>query len=81
MKVRLEPEGVQYRGISVVSETEEEKQILENIWIQKGRPVMFNRMTDGQVQLVMAPTSADVEDWITKAIKRLGFGVEYGARH
>lgn len=56
MKAELEPEEMQYRGISVISETEEEKQVLENIWSQKGRPAMLGRMHDGSVQLVVAPT-------------------------
>lgn len=56
MKAELEPEEVQYRGVSLISETEEEKQIFENIWNQKGRPAMLGRMRDGNVQLVVAPT-------------------------
>ena len=56
MKAELEPEVMQYRGISVISETEEEKQVLETIWSQKGRPAMLGRMSDGHVQLVVAPT-------------------------
>lgn len=56
MKAELEPEEMQYRGVSLISETEEEKQVFENIWKQKGRPAMLGRMRDGQVQLVVAPT-------------------------
>lgn len=56
LKAELEPEEMKYRGIFLTSETEEEKQVLENIWSQKGRPAMLGRLRDGQVQLVLAPT-------------------------
>lgn len=56
MKAELEVKEIRYRGVSLISETEEEKQVLIDIWNQQGRPAMLGRMSDGQVQLVLAPT-------------------------
>ena len=61
MKAELEISSLTHRGISVISETEEEKQVLENIWNQNGRPAMLGRMQDGQIQLVVAPTVEENE--------------------
>ncbi len=55
MKARLEETSVQYRGVVLVSETEEEKRILWDIWNSKGAPVSVGRL-DGSVELVIAPT-------------------------
>jgi hypothetical protein len=71
VKAELEPEGVEYRGVRLISETEEEKQVLERIWQECGRPVMFVRNAkfdstlvgvvflrpNGNAELVVAPTS------------------------
>ena len=57
MKAELEPEAMQYRGVSLISETEEEKQILTNLWNQKAGPAIWGRMMgDGNIQLVIAPS-------------------------
>ena len=47
---------MQYRGVSLISETEEEKQVLTNLWNQKGGPAMLARYGDGNVQLIIAPS-------------------------
>lgn len=56
MKAELEPKEMQYRGVSLVSETEEEQLMLTNLWNQKAGPAMWGRMKDGQIQLVIAPS-------------------------
>jgi len=56
MKAELEPKEMQYRGVSLISETEEEKQVLTNLWNQKGGPAMLARYGDGNVQLIIAPS-------------------------
>lgn len=55
MKAELEPKEMALRGVSLISETEEEKQVLTSLWTQRGSPVMLGRMRDGQVQVVVAP--------------------------
>lgn len=60
MKTELEPKEIQPRGVSLISETEEEKQVLTNCWIKQGRPVMFGRLSNGQVQITFAPTPEEV---------------------
>lgn len=62
VKAELEPSWMQYRGVSLISETEEEKQVLERIWTDKGRSVMLGRRRDGNVQLVVAPTPGESDD-------------------
>jgi len=50
MKARLENTSVQYvqyRGVVLVSETEEEKGVLSDIWNRKGRPVTLGRLDMG----------------------------------
>jgi len=44
------------RGVEIESETEEEKQVLEQVWNTHGRLAMLTRKDDGMVQLVIAPT-------------------------
>lgn len=56
MKAELEVKEMPHRGVSLISETEEEKQVLTNLWNQKGGPAMLGRMGDGNVQLVIAPS-------------------------
>jgi len=59
MKVKLEQSGLTNRGIILESETSEEKQVLRNIWEQKGRPVCLAKIghrTEGSLELVIAPT-------------------------
>lgn len=55
MKARLEDKTIQHRGIIVTSETEEEREVLLNLWVNKGRPAMFSR-DPGLVEIIIAPT-------------------------
>ena len=59
MKAELESEELKNRGISLMSETDEEKQVLENIWNQNGRPVGMARLGDGQFEITIAPDAED----------------------
>lgn len=61
MKSRLENTSVQYRGVVLVSETEEEKRVLSDIWNRKGRPVTLGRLDNGSLELVVAPTPQEEE--------------------
>lgn len=54
MKASLEETSVQYKGVVLVSEPEEEKKVLWDIWNSKGRPVTVGRL-DGSVELFVAP--------------------------
>ena len=56
MKVELESESITYRGVSITSETSEEKRILENLWIGHGQVAMIARMPDGNIVVTVAPT-------------------------
>ena len=56
MKAKLETIPVKGRGVEIESETEEEKQVLENIWNNHGGLAVLARIEDGMVQLVVAPT-------------------------
>ena len=56
MKAKLEDIPVKARGVEIESETEEEKQMLENIWNTHGGLVVLSRKEDGNVQLVVAPS-------------------------
>ncbi len=61
MKAKLETIPVKGRGVEIESETEEEKQILEQIWNTHGGLAMLTREDDGMVQLVVAPTVEENE--------------------
>jgi len=56
LKAKVETIPVEGRGVEIESETEEEKQILENIWNTHGGLAMLTRQDDGQIALVVAPT-------------------------
>ena len=57
MKVELESEGIRYRGVSMTSETPEEKRVLESLWLGHGRVVMFARKPPGDnIEVTVAPT-------------------------
>ena len=57
MKAELESKDIKpNRGVSLISETEEEKQMLVNLWNQKARPVMLLQIMGDEAQLVIAPT-------------------------
>ncbi len=56
MKAKLEETSVQHRGVVLTSETDEEREILRNIWAHKGRPVSVGKLDDGNIELVVAPT-------------------------
>ena len=58
MKVTLETEALTNRGVILESENSEEKQILRNIWEQKGGPVCLAKVghhIEGDIQLTIAP--------------------------
>jgi len=55
LKTKVETIPVQGRGVEIESETEEEKQILLNIWNTHGGLASMARTPDGNIQLVVAP--------------------------
>lgn len=55
MKAKVETIPVQARGVEIESETEEEKQILENIWNTHGGLASLERTPEGNVKLVVVP--------------------------
>ncbi|MBA7677960.1 hypothetical protein ES703_86227 [subsurface metagenome] len=61
MKARIEDIPVKGRGVEIESETEEEKQVIEQIWNTHGGLAMLTRKDDGNVELVVAPTVEDDE--------------------
>ena len=62
MKAKIEETSVQYRGVVLISETEDEGKILWDIWCCKGRPVSIGKLTDGSFELVMAPSAEEEDD-------------------
>lgn len=56
MKAELEVEETEHRGIIVESETPKEKEVLERTWLGDARVVAFERLLNGQVKIVVAPT-------------------------
>ncbi len=56
MKADLEVEETEYRGVILESETPKEKEVLERVWLGEGRVVAFERLLNGQVKIVVAPT-------------------------
>ena len=56
MKAKLETIPTKGRGVEIESESEEEKQLLLNIWNTHGGLAGLDRKDDGQVILVVAPT-------------------------
>ena len=56
MKAKVETIPTKGRGVEIESETEEEKQLLEDIWNTHGGLAVLTRKDDGQVTLVVAPT-------------------------
>lgn len=61
MRAILEEASVQYRGVVLTSETDEERQILRNIWTGKGRPASVGKLDDGNIELVVAPTPEEAD--------------------
>ena len=60
MKVELESSVITNRGIEVTSETEEERQILMELWVSGGTVVSFTRIENSQnIRLGIAPTSQE----------------------
>jgi len=59
MKAKLEDVPVEARGVELESETDEEKQVLENIWNTHGGLAVLTRTEDGNVQLIVAPSLED----------------------
>jgi len=62
VKVKLETIPVKGRGVEIESETEEEKQVLKQIWNTHGGLAMLTRKDDGNVQLVVAPTVEETNE-------------------
>lgn len=65
MKTEIETDKtdtVELAGIIVESETAEERVVLERLWCNRGRMMVFERMPDGNVQLTVAPTEVAHED-------------------
>jgi hypothetical protein len=57
MKVKLESsKELQYPGITLTSENQEEKQRLLDIYIGKGGIASFGKLPDGNVELTITPT-------------------------
>ena len=61
MKAKLETIPVKGRGIEIESETEEEKQIIEQIWRTGGGIASLTKKEDGMVKLVVAPAVEEVK--------------------
>lgn len=61
MRATLEETSVEYRGVILTSETDEERQILRNIWTGKGRPASIGKLHDGNIELVVAPTPDEAD--------------------
>ena len=57
MKAVIEMAPLQHPGVVVESETPEEAQRLKDIWCGHGGIVEFNRLPDGSVSLVIAPST------------------------
>jgi len=55
MKATVETIPVHGIGILIVSETREERQVIERIWDTDGGPAVLIRHPDGNVHLVVAP--------------------------
>ena len=55
MKSKVETIPVKGRGVEIESETEEVKQILENIWNTHGGLASMAKTENGNIQLVVAP--------------------------
>ena len=56
MKAILEETSIRHRGVILTSETDEEREILRNIWINKGRPASYGKLEGGNIEIVIAPT-------------------------
>ena len=62
MKAELETKELQNRGVSLISETEEEAQMLTDLWNNKARPAAWGRLPDGNNKLDIAPISQPSPD-------------------
>ena len=54
MKARIETIPFEDRGVEIESETAEERTLLEDIWCRDGRVVVFTRLGDGNIRIVIA---------------------------
>ncbi len=62
MKAKLENDPLLLnRGVEIESETDEEKQVLLQLWYGHGGPAALTRNDDGTVTLVIAATAAEIE--------------------
>jgi|GEM_PF-4334935 len=57
MKASLEVTSIRHRGVILTSETDEERKILRDIWIGKGRPASYANLEDGNIEIAIAPTA------------------------
>lgn len=66
MKAELECEGLEYRGVILTSENQEESWLLERLWDQNGRAVCLSRINLLKRELTVAPTPASNKEanWI-----------------
>jgi len=55
MKATLEETVPQHRGVVLTSETEEDREILRDIWCGRWRPASFGKLPDGNLEVVIAP--------------------------
>jgi hypothetical protein len=55
MEARLEPPSTKYRGVMLISQNMEEKEILLNIWNKGGQPVSLSRQ-NSNICIIIAPT-------------------------
>ena len=56
MKATLEETGPPYRGVILTSETEEDREIVRDIWCGRWRPASLGKLPDGNLEVVIAPT-------------------------
>ena len=80
MKASLEVRDVEYRGVILESETPEEKEVLERIWLGNARVVALERLLNGQVKIAVAPTPQGGELANAARGKVQGPGIESGRR-
>ena len=59
MKAKIETLPFEDRGIKLESETAEERTLLEDIWCRDGRVVVFTRLGDDNILIVIAPQAIE----------------------
>ena len=61
MKAQIEKGELEYPGIEVISENDEEKKLLETLWLDAAKVVMFSR-EDAALRLTFAPTRIEEKE-------------------